>query len=155
MKTQGRKYLGAMAADQHGEITSLRKGMAWGVHFLTATGAVVGMLAVLAIVEQQWKACFLWLLLAAFIDSIDGALARAAKVKTALPRFDGALLDNIVDYLTYVVVPAVFLYVAVPLPRHLAAVAAGLIFLINMKILQNAPATVDNKLLLRWLLAVQ
>ena len=81
----------------------------WVVHGYTATGAVLALLIVLAAVEGN-VARALWLGLAALvIDGTDGMLARRYDVKERLPWFDGALLDNIVDYLTYVFAPMVLL----------------------------------------------
>jgi phosphatidylcholine synthase len=81
----------------------------WGVHAYTASGAVLALLIVLAAVEGD-VARALWLGLAALvIDGTDGMLARRFGVKERLPWFDGALLDNIVDYLTYVFAPVVLL----------------------------------------------
>jgi len=85
---------------------------AWGVHFYTALGAVIGFLALEATSRGRFGLAFGWMALATFIDSTDGALARRVRVKQVLPQFDGALLDNIVDYLTFVVVPIVLAYQA-------------------------------------------
>lgn len=86
------------------------------VHLLTATGAVFAMLAMLAAVEQKWDVMFLWLVVAFFVDGIDGPLARKYDVKTNAPQFDGVLLDLIIDYLTYVFVPAYALFKSGLLP---------------------------------------
>jgi phosphatidylcholine synthase len=83
---------------------------AYAVHFLTATGAVFAMLAMLAAVQSDWQAMVLWLLLALAVDGIDGPLARKYDVKLHAPIFDGVLLDLIIDYLTYVFIPAFALY---------------------------------------------
>ncbi|MBY5931818.1 CDP-alcohol phosphatidyltransferase family protein [Tateyamaria omphalii] len=83
---------------------------ALGVHLLTATGAVFAMLAMLAAVEAKWDLMFLWLVVAFFVDGIDGPLARKYDVKTNAPEFDGVLLDLIIDYLTYVFIPAFALF---------------------------------------------
>ncbi|WP_147108592.1 phosphatidylcholine/phosphatidylserine synthase [Tateyamaria sp. syn59] len=83
---------------------------ALGVHLLTATGAVFAMLAMLAAVEAEWDLMFLWLVVAFFVDGIDGPLARKYDVKTNAPEFDGVLLDLIIDYLTYVFIPAFALF---------------------------------------------
>ena len=80
------------------------------VHLLTATGAVFAMLAMLAAVEGEWSLMFLWLVVAFFVDGIDGPLARRYHVKVNAPVFDGVLLDLIIDYLTYVFIPAYALY---------------------------------------------
>ncbi|WP_341366671.1 CDP-alcohol phosphatidyltransferase family protein [Yoonia sp. BS5-3] len=86
------------------------------VHLLTASGAVFAMLAMLAAVEEKWSLMFLWLVVAFFVDGIDGPLARRYDVKTNAPTFDGVLLDLIIDYLTYVFVPAYALFKSGLLP---------------------------------------
>ncbi|MEX2290609.1 MAG: CDP-alcohol phosphatidyltransferase family protein [Mycobacteriales bacterium] len=92
----------------------------WLVHGYTATGAVLALLIVLAAVEGD-IARALWLGLAALvIDGTDGMLARRFDVKGRLPEFDGALLDNIVDYLTYVFAPVVLLLQTGHLPQGAA-----------------------------------
>ena len=80
------------------------------VHFFTATGAVFAMLALLAAVEGAWDRMFLWLVVAFVVDGIDGPLARRYDVKSNAPQFDGVLLDLIIDYLTYVFIPAFALF---------------------------------------------
>ncbi len=89
---------------------------ALGVHLLTATGAVFAMLAMLAAVDLDWSMMFVWLVVAFFVDGIDGPLARKYDVKTNAPIFDGVLLDLIIDYLTYVFVPAYALFKSGLLP---------------------------------------
>lgn len=98
--------------------------LAWSVHLFTATGALWGLLAIMATVQHQWQSAFFWLGMAALVDSLDGTLARRFKVKGLIPGFDGALLDNIIDYQTYVIVPAIFLYEADLLPA--SATIAGI-----------------------------
>lgn len=83
---------------------------ALSVHLLTATGAVFAMLAMLAAVDAKWDLMFLWLVVAFFVDGIDGPLARKYHVKHNAPEFDGVLLDLIIDYLTYVFIPAFALF---------------------------------------------
>lgn len=83
---------------------------ALAVHLLTASGAVFAMLALLAAVEEKWSLMFLWLVVAFFVDGIDGPLARRYDVKQNAPVFDGELLDLIIDYLTYVFIPAYALF---------------------------------------------
>lgn len=84
--------------------------IALSVHLLTATGAVFAMLAMLAAVDEKWDLMFLWLVVAFFVDGIDGPLARKYHVKHNAPEFDGVLLDLIIDYLTYVFIPAFALF---------------------------------------------
>ena len=83
---------------------------ALSVHLFTATGAVFSMLAMLAAVEEKWSLMFLWLVVAFFVDGIDGPMARRYHVKRFAPEFDGVLLDLIIDYLTYVFIPAFALF---------------------------------------------
>ena len=86
------------------------------VHLLTATGAVFAMLAMLAAVDQKWGLMFLWLVVAFAVDGIDGPLARKYEVKKYAGQFDGVLLDLIIDYLTYVFIPAFALFKSGLLP---------------------------------------
>jgi phosphatidylcholine synthase len=83
---------------------------ALSVHLLTATGAVLAMLAMLAAADQKWDLMFLWLVVALLVDGVDGPLARRYQVKTYWPTYDGVLLDLIIDYLTYVFIPAFALF---------------------------------------------
>ena len=83
---------------------------ALGVHLFTATGAVFAMLAMLAAVDGKWSLMFLWLVVAFAVDGLDGPMARKFDVKTYAPEFDGVLLDLIIDYLTYVFIPAFALF---------------------------------------------
>lgn len=83
---------------------------ALSVHLLTATGAVLSMFAMLAAVEGNWQTMFLWLVLALLVDGIDGPLARRYDTPKNFPTYDGVLMDLIVDYLTYVFIPAYALF---------------------------------------------
>ncbi|MBM1815135.1 CDP-alcohol phosphatidyltransferase family protein [Sulfitobacter pseudonitzschiae] len=87
-----------------------RQMKALSVHLLTATGAVFAMLAMLAAVDAKWDLMFLWLVVAFAVDGVDGPLARKYDVKNNAPEFDGVLLDLIIDYLTYVFIPAFALF---------------------------------------------
>ncbi len=102
---------------------------AWAVHLLTASGAVLGLLTIAATNAGNYRLAFLWMAVATGIDSGDGALARAARVKDRLPTFNGARLDDIVDYLTFVFAPAYLVYHArlVPDGTSLVVVAAMLL----------------------------
>lgn len=82
---------------------------AWMVHALTAGAAVVGLYALYAIYLGQPITAFALMGLAIFIDAIDGTLARRCHVKEILPHIDGALLDNLADFLNYAIVPTFFL----------------------------------------------
>ncbi|WP_439574888.1 CDP-alcohol phosphatidyltransferase family protein [Phreatobacter sp.] len=97
-----------------------RRLAAIGVHAFTASGAVLGLLALQAAAERRWTAMFLFLGIALVVDGIDGTMARAVRVDEVLPRFSGEVLDLIVDFLTYVIVPAYALMAAGLLPQALA-----------------------------------
>lgn len=86
--------------------------LAWLVHGYTATGALFAFLAAQAATVRNFRAAFLWLFAAVLIDSTDGWLARLARVHERLPNFSGQKLDDIVDYLTFVFVPALILWQA-------------------------------------------
>ena len=76
------------------------------VHVLTASGAALAVLAVLTSQNQNWQGTFALLGLALFVDAIDGPLARRLRVAERLPKWDGAALDYVIDYTTFVFVPA-------------------------------------------------
>ncbi len=96
---------------------SVRRILAWGVHLFTALGAVLGAWALLAIDAAQWQAALLLLFAAFLVDCFDGMMARAVGVAEVLPSFDGRRLDDMVDYLNYVIVPSVFLVAGGWLPH--------------------------------------
>lgn len=108
----------------------LRKTLAWSVHLFTGTGAVWGFLTLLAIWESNFKLAIIYMIVAMFVDGFDGMLARWFHVKEYAREIDGGLLDNIIDYLNYVVVAALLL-VKVPnlLPEGFEMAAAILILL--------------------------
>jgi phosphatidylcholine synthase len=96
---------------QTGEpISPKRRRLAFGVHLFTASGVFWGFLALIAAAHQEWRTMFGWLALALFVDGVDGTFARKINVVEAAPRWSGAALDLIIDYLTYVIVPAYALY---------------------------------------------
>lgn len=99
---------------------------AWLVHLYTALGAVIGLFAIYFIEQWNFQEAFWLMSLAVAIDASDGALARAARVKEIIPWFDGDRLDDIVDYLNYVVVPCWFLLRADLLPHSDALWLAAL-----------------------------
>ena len=84
----------------------------WSVHLLTASGAVLGFFALISIASGNFGQATLLMLAALAIDSVDGTLARAAKVSEHIPKIDGRRLDDIVDYLNFVIVPVFFLWAA-------------------------------------------
>lgn len=79
---------------------------AFGVHIFTALGGAIALIAMLEAVREHWAAMFGWLGLALLIDGLDGPFARWMKVGDVLPNWSGDTLDLVVDFLTYVFVPA-------------------------------------------------
>jgi phosphatidylcholine synthase len=112
-----------------GETSPARIIAAWAVHLLTASSAPAGLRAILATVRGDARAAFLWMAYTLAVDSIDGTLARAVKVKEVLPFVDGSRLDDVVDYFTYVVVPAFFIVHTGLLPDAAAVPVAALVLI--------------------------
>jgi phosphatidylcholine synthase len=102
---------------------------AWLTHVYTATGAGLAFLSLAAVVAGNIRAAFVYLVVALVVDSSDGVLARGVHIRERLPEVDGAHLDDIIDYLTYVFVPAFLLYHTgrLPVSWGLAVVFAVLI----------------------------
>lgn len=102
---------------------------AWAVHAYTASGALAAFLGTLAVFEGRYRTAFLWMIFATFVDASDGVLARLARVKETLPGFDGAKLDDIVDYLTFVFLPILLLVHAGTLPNSWSLIVAAVVLL--------------------------
>ncbi|MFY9640350.1 MAG: CDP-alcohol phosphatidyltransferase family protein [Rhodomicrobium sp.] len=102
------------------------------VHVFTAAGGALGLFALLSASNGQWAASFAWLGAALFVDGADGPLARAVEVKRVLPRFSGEDLDKIVDYLTYVTVPAFMVARGPIVPEGLRLPFAAAIMLVSL-----------------------
>jgi phosphatidylcholine synthase len=90
---------------------------AWLVHLYTASGLVLALLATRAVIDSNYRAAFFWLWLQVVIDATDGVLARRARVAERIPWFDGSKLDDVVDYLAYVFVPALLVWRAMLVPN--------------------------------------
>jgi len=118
---------------------------AWGVHLYTALGAVFGVLAIHYAAVGDYRASFIAMAITVAIDSSDGTLARYFNVKKRVPGFDGALLDNIVDYLTYVVAPVFLMIRAGLVSGNLGFGVAGLVLIASAYQFCQADAkTSDN-----------
>ena len=134
-----------MTSETYPPPTLARRAAAWGVHLFTATGAVWALLTIQAIFQEQWKLSFLWIVLAVLVDGVDGYLARYFKTKVYAPELDGGLLDNILDYLNYAFIPALFLIYARLLPELLAWPTAFLLILASIYQFSQVDAkTEDN-----------
>jgi phosphatidylcholine synthase len=118
-----------MVASEH-DVPLATRAAAFGVHVLTASGAGLGLLALLAAVERRWALMFLWLGIALIVDAVDGALARRLAVARVLPRWSGEVLDLVVDILTYVFVPAYAIVTGGIVPEPIA-VPLGLLIVMT------------------------
>jgi phosphatidylcholine synthase len=102
---------------------------AWLVHLYTASGILAAFFGSTAVFAGRYREAFLWMAAATFVDATDGALARLALVKERLPGFDGARLDDIVDYATFVFLPVLLLYHSGALPPGWGGVVAGAVLI--------------------------
>lgn len=100
---------------------------AFSVHLLTASGSFLAFLSVVAASDGQYTAMWWWLALALFVDGIDGPIARRLEVKYVLPNWSGELLDNIIDYVTYVLIPAFALYQSGFMGTYLSFISGAII----------------------------
>jgi len=123
----------------------VRKTLAWSVHLFTATGAVWGFLTLLAIWESNFKLAIIYIIVAMLVDGFDGMLARWFHVKDYAQGVDGGLMDNIIDYLNYVVVAALLLIrVEGLMPEGFAMAAAISILLTSAYQFAQTDAKTDN-----------
>jgi phosphatidylcholine synthase len=114
-----RPYLGGMKT----------KPLAFSVHLLTGSGAALALMALVAATQADWRLMFGWLGIALIVDGIDGPLARKVDIKKNASNWDGSILDLVIDYLTYVFIPAYALIYSDLLPTPWGLVAALLIAL--------------------------
>jgi phosphatidylcholine synthase len=111
--------------------TAVQKMLALGVHVFTSLGLVAGFMALLAVAEHDWRTAMFWLIVALAIDGVDGTFARLARVKEVLPRVDGKLIDNVIDFVTYAFIPAFMFYEAALVPGAWRWVLTVVILLVS------------------------
>jgi phosphatidylcholine synthase len=109
---------------------SSRTLAAFAVHIFTASGAACALLALIAAAGSDWTQMFAWLGVALIVDGVDGTFARRLHVAEVLPRWSGDVLDFVVDYTTYVFVPAYAIAVGGVVPASVA-LALGLIIAVT------------------------
>jgi phosphatidylcholine synthase len=113
--------------DKSKDFSLPKRSIAWSIHAFTASGACVGLLSLLAIYHHDLLLA-LWLMSAAIIiDAVDGMFARMVKIKEVVPNVDGALLDNIVDFFNYTLVPCFFLLVTNLVPEYFRVILVMII----------------------------
>lgn len=120
--------------------------VAWAVHAFTASAACFGILTLIRIYQHNYVQAFWFMGVAVIIDAVDGTLARLVRVKSVLPKMDGALLDNIVDYLNYVITPCFFLYVKPDMlsPTYHLAIIVAIIIASSYQFCQSDAKTEDH-----------
>jgi phosphatidylcholine synthase len=111
-------------------MTRLPEFRAFGVHLFTACGAALALLALIFATGGHWTAMFFCFGLALVVDGVDGPLARSFDVAEVLPRWSGATLDLVVDFVTYVFVPAFAIAASGLLPDALA-IPAGIVVTVS------------------------
>ena len=113
------------------------------VHFLTGCGVIAGFFSLIAVLNNNQKEAFIWLGVAFLIDSIDGTLARKFNVKKNFPHIDGKMLDSIIDFFNYVIIPSIMIYWFKYVPdQFLIIIPSILIFIsiysyVNLNVLTN------------------
>ena len=105
----------------------LSDALAFSVHILTASGAVAALFALLAAIEQSWSLMFWFLGAALIVDGVDGTIARRLDVAARLPRWSGEVLDLVVDFLSYVFIPAFTVVASGLLPLSVALACVTLL----------------------------
>jgi phosphatidylcholine synthase len=106
---------------------TMPQARAFSVHILTASGSFLAFLSLVTASEKHWSATWAWLGIALFVDAIDGPIARYLDVKYILPTWSGELLDHVIDYVTYVLIPAFVLYQSGFMDEKLLFLSAALI----------------------------
>lgn len=146
--SEARSHNGRAPEGDAGERDGRRSGRvvaAWAVHAFTASGAVAGLLAISALIAGDLRLVLLWLGAALLIDGFDGPMARRVRVTEFAPRFDGAILDHIIDYLNYTVIPALVVYRFGLVPPGFEIPAAGYIMTTSLYCFGNKDMkTEDN-----------
>ena len=119
--------------DANDSVTSLRHPVAkgWLVHCFTGLGALCGMFGLMAVGNGHRKAAILWLVVAMVLDGVDGPAARAWNVSDHVPRIDGYTLDLIIDYVTCIVIPVLFMHRFHMLPRHFSLIIGSFVLFMS------------------------
>jgi phosphatidylcholine synthase len=114
--------------------TRLATLAAFSIHIFTACGAALALVALVAATDRNWPLMFGLLGLALLVDGLDGTFARYLRVAERLPRWSGDTLDLVVDFVTYVFLPAYavaaggLLPPLLALPAGIAIVLTGAIY---------------------------
>ena len=117
---------------------------AWAVHGFTASGAVLGFLAIISILNNDQVGSFLWLGLALLVDGLDGTIARKIGVSDKAPNIDGSTLDNLIDYLNYVIIPSLMIYWFQMVPNGWEIIIPAGVFAVSLYTFANINMKTDD-----------
>ena len=120
--------------------------MAWAIHVFTSTGVVAGFMGLLSVIDGSPRAALIWMMVAVIIDGLDGPIARRYDVGKAVPSIDGNTLDLVIDYVTCVVAPALFIHQFGLLPKeyNISLIATGLILVSSLYCFANTNLMTDD-----------
>ena len=118
---------------------------AWSVHLLTCSGLIAGFFALISIFKNDPTSAFLFLGFALLIDAIDGSLARKFKVKIFIKNIDGRMLDSVIDFFNYIIIPSVMIYWFELVPKNFELIIPSIILIISAISYSNSNVmTSDN-----------
>ena len=131
----------------HDQFAALRHPVAkgWFVHLFTALGALCGMFGLMAVTDRDFKMAIVWLAIAMIVDGLDGPAARAWDVRTHVPRIDGYTLDLIIDYVTCIVIPVLFMLRFNMLPHHGNVLVASVVLFLSALWMSRTDQMTDDK----------
>lgn len=134
-----------MPQNENARTTARERFLARAAHWFTAAGVIPALLALEAVMRDDFRMGLVWLGVALVIDGLDGPLARKADVARVTPRFDGAVLDFVIDYLTYTVIPALMVARFALVPENWELPAAAFIMATSLYCFGNRDMkTADN-----------
>ena len=119
--------------------------LAWSVHLLTCSGLIAGFLALICVFKNDETSAFLFLGLALLIDAVDGTLARKFKVSIFVKNIDGKMLDSVIDFFNYIIIPSVMIYWFKFVPSPFEIIIPSIILIISaISYSNNNLMTSDN-----------
>ena len=119
--------------------------LAWSVHLLTCSGLIAGFLALICVFKNDETSAFLFLGLALLIDAVDGTLARKFKVSIFVKNIDGKMLDSVIDFFNYIIIPSVIIYWFKFVPSTFEIIIPSIILIVSaISYSNNNLMTSDN-----------
>jgi len=119
--------------------------LAWSVHLFTCSGLIAGFLALICVFKNDETSAFLFLGLALLIDAVDGTLARKFKVTVFVKNIDGKMLDSVIDFFNYIIIPSVMIYWFKFVPSPFEIIIPSIILIVSaISYSNNNLMTSDN-----------